>query len=214
MCLSLINKNGTLLLAAAFENGFLSVYQLSRQTNEWSSIYRCQAHSQPVLSIDIDPRCEYLLTSAADSVIAKHPLVPVSSQGATTTIMQDPIKSVNTKHSGQQGLTIRSDGKIFATAGWDANIRVYSAKTLNELAVLQWHQVGVYAVAFAKVEDEGQNINQHENEISCASTNASWTGAVERRNTAVAERRLNQAKMTHWVVAGAKDGKLSLWSIY
>ena len=171
-------------------------------------------HSQPVLSIDIDPRCEYLLTSAADSTIAKHPLVPVSNHETSATIIQDPIKSVNTKHSGQQGLTIRSDGKIFATAGWDANIRVYSAKTLNELAVLQWHQVGVYAVAFAKVEDEGQNIYQHARKTLCEDTNESRSGAVERRNTTVAERRLNQAKMAHWVVAGAKDGKLSLWSIY
>jgi hypothetical protein len=46
---------------------------------------------------------------------------------------------------------VRSDGRILATGGWDTRIRIYSAKTLKEVAVLKWHKEGVYAVDFAKV---------------------------------------------------------------
>jgi hypothetical protein len=49
---------------------------------------------------------------------------------------------------------VRSDSKIFAAAGWDARIRVYSAKTMRELAVLKWQKGGCYAVAFATIDPE------------------------------------------------------------
>lgn len=220
MCLSIFHKNGALLLATAFENGLLSVYQHRAEVQQWESIYHSQAHSQPVLSIAADPRCDYLLTSAADATIAKHAVMPAPKQGTLGESMQDPMKSINTKHAGQQSLTIRSDGKIFATAGWDANVRVYSAKSLKELAVLRWHQVGVYAVAFAAVqdaeEDRGEDAKETEQDDTDVPPTHSLavTPTAEKRGTAVADRRVRQAKATHWLAAGAKDGKLSLWSIY
>ncbi|KAK5996964.1 ASTRA-associated protein 1 [Cladobotryum mycophilum] len=192
MSLSLFHHRGNLTLIGAFENGFASVHRLEAD-GSWTMTYRSQAHSQPILSIDLHPDCESFFTSSADSIIAKHP-VPISRQEVSTPLdpnqrvveldepqgsysssllsealgqtsasenstanktlkeWEHPIKAVNTKHSGQQSLKVRSDGKIFATAGWDSRIRVYSAKTLKELAVLHWHKVGAYAVAFSTVE--------------------------------------------------------------
>ncbi|KIW36180.1 ASTRA-associated protein 1 [Exophiala oligosperma] len=63
----------------------------------------------------------------------------------------DSSSSIKTKHAGQQGLSSRSDGKIFATAGWDARVRVYSTRTMRELAVLQWHQQGCYAYCMYRI---------------------------------------------------------------
>lgn len=138
-----------------------------------------------------------------------------------------PIKTANTKHAGQQGLKIRSDGRIFATAGWDANVRVYSCKTLKELAVLQWHKVGCYAVAFADVEEaesssappkmdnrllEGGDIASEvprEDQVAKRSSSSTINSIVS-----VKDRRVTKAKTAHWVAAGAKDGKVSLWTIY
>ncbi|TQS31841.1 hypothetical protein Golomagni_07867, partial [Golovinomyces magnicellulatus] len=179
MCLSLFHKAGDLFLIAAFENGHASVHRLDATTNDWIMTYRAQAHTQPILSLDVQSAGEYFLTSSADSIITKHPIpltrqeiVQVPADGSTadasksaggvsalssalsgpstqgkaftfkTQEWKDPIKTVNTKHSGQQSLSLRSDGKLFATAGWDSNVRVYSAKTLKEMAVLQWHKVG------------------------------------------------------------------------
>ncbi|KAM3515953.1 hypothetical protein MY11210_000493 [Beauveria gryllotalpidicola] len=141
-----------------------------------------------------------------------------------TKAWEDPIKVANTKHAGQQSLTIRSDGRVFATAGWDSKIRVYATKSLKELAVLKWHQVGVYAAAFAHLKSEADQGPTHSNEQqqvgSLTKEGASNAlvarpgEAVETRAMTVKDRRLHRAKHTHWLAAGAKDGKLSLWDLY
>lgn len=129
-----------------------------------------------------------------------------------------PVKLNQTKHSGQQSLRIRSDGKIFATAGWDSKVRVYSTKTLKELAVLKWHEIGCFAVDFAKVgiEDSadaagGENTKSDEEgdgkELVVSKKPRDLTRDIKKE-------RLRKVQMTHWVAAGSKDGKVSLWDIY
>lgn len=250
MSLSLFHKANRLAVVAAFENGFASVHVLNESTSQWITTYRSQIHTQPVLSLDVHPNLEYFLTSAADAIIAKHP-VPLepqvlatmkkptpstsqrpsaasqsglsaafasmsndSSAGFETKSQQpwtDPIKLVNTKHSGQQGLSIRSDGRIFATAGWDTNIRVYSTKTLKEMAVLQWHKVGVYAVALAKLQP---NTIAEDNTVDGADAENDTCLTTHQATMTVKERRVDKARATHWIAAGAKDGKVTLWDIY
>lgn len=121
----------------------------------------------------------------------------------------EPIKVVNTRHSGQQSLAVRSDGKIFTTAGWDSKIRVYSCKTVKELAVLQWHTVGVYAVSFAEILAV-----PNEPAASEASADSGEIVRGGQEHSSVKERRLQRVKKAHWLAAGAKDGKVSLWDIY
>ncbi len=275
MTLAILYKERNLVLVAGFENGMCSVFVLYEGAHEWVTTYRGQAHAQPVLSVDVDTRGEYFLSSAADSLIVKHPIptslqtiipqaaaspppIATATDGPTPTPAKtttgigalfagqppaarvqtpgvgrvgskawtDPIKVTNTKHAGQQSLTIRSDGRVFATAGWDSKIRVYATKSLKELAVLQWHQVGVYATAFAYIRQEADAASSHHNhnkqlqsappaqeDVSDALVARSG-GAVETRAMTVKDKRLHQAKHTHWLAAGAKDGKLSLWDIY
>lgn len=105
---------------------------------------------------------------------------------------------------------MRNDGLVFATAGWDARVRVYSAKGMKELAVLKWHKEGCYAVAFADVvvpgsEDDGDGRDGDEK----------GKEIVKRIGTvSVKEERLRKAKTAHWLAVGSKDGKVSLWDIY
>ena len=91
--------------------------------------------------------------------------------------IQPPYKTTNTKHAGQQSLRVRSDGRLLVTGGWDARVRIYSTKTLKEVAVLKWHKEGVYAVGFGELLSP-------------------------------------DAPARHWVAAGAKDGKVSLWEVF
>lgn len=276
MSLSLFHHQGCLTLAAAFENGFVSVHRLGSD-GSWTMTYRSQAHTQPILSIDVHPSREHFFTSAADALIAKHP-IPISQQEVDADFEPDqrvtevvephqsntgkslisaalrdatasetrpkrkklkewehPLKVVNTKHSGQQNLKVRSDGKLFATAGWDSKIRIYSAKTLKELAVLSWHKVGAYAVAFATVDEPSPSSNASENakptpseqqtennvkEATSASSQAPsndtqvTSSLIKGPGMSVKDRRLQLAKTAHWIAAGAKDGKVSLWDIY
>ncbi|KAL6910277.1 WD40-repeat-containing domain protein [Trichoderma evansii] len=255
MSLSLFHHQGSLTLAAAFENGFVSVHRLETD-GTWTMTYRCQAHTQPVLSIDIHPNRGCFFTSAADALIAKHP-IPISQQEVViglesnkrvVEIVDSPstssatgsgrktlkewehaLKVINTKHSGQQNLKVRSDGKIFATAGWDSKIRIYSTKTLKELAVLSWHKVGAYAVAFSVIEDsaatgstkpasseqsEENTVKELDGEAPQKAEPQETKSLIRGAGMSVKDRRLQLAKTAHWIAAGAKDGKVSLWDIY
>lgn len=138
-------------------------------------------------------------------------------------VVTKPLKVVQTKHSGQQSLRIRSDGRIFATAGWDTKVRVYSVASMKELAVLKWHKEGCFAVAFAEVinlqDKDYDDAGKQEDEQEADSSKGSETAVVAppRRQalaTSAKEKRIQQATQTHWVAAGSKDGKVSLWEIY
>jgi ASTRA-associated protein 1 len=136
-------------------------------------------------------------------------------------LVETPLKVVNTKHSGQQSLRIRSDGKIFATAGWDSRPRVYSAKTLKEVAVLKWHQSGCYAVALSTIGLENSSESAGltdkfapERPVAAqVETEAMIVQAAPPRTT-VRSQRLASVQTTHWLAAGSKDGKVSLWDIF
>ncbi|TQN69010.1 ASTRA-associated protein 1 [Colletotrichum shisoi] len=202
--------SGRLTLVAAYENGLATVMQLVGEI--WTTTYLAQVHKQPILSLDVVADQGYFLTSGADAVVAKHPIPLANSVAADGVLVQQPLKISNTKHSGQQGLRIRDDGRIFATAGWDATVRVYSSKTLKEVATLKWHQVGCYAVALAKVcgttrTDEIRGTSNDPNQPP--------SGLVPHAGQlSVKDRRIQQAQNAHWLAAGSKDGKVSLWDIF
>ena len=103
---------------------------------------------------------------------------------------------------------------IFATAGWDARVRVYSAKTLKEIAVLRWHKTGCYATAFARTETPPGVDEVEDSDPETDATGVSRTTAVVKQKTTVQQKRDEKAQTTHWLAAGAKDGKVSLWDIY
>ncbi|EME40712.1 hypothetical protein DOTSEDRAFT_177860 [Dothistroma septosporum NZE10] len=183
-----------LLVIAGYESGHACIWQQEGATRKWKLVYAQKHHSQPVLSLSTSPSQPCFFTSSADAVVVRHTF----GEAAV------PAKSVQTKHAGQQGLVVRNDDKIFATAGWDTRVRVYSVKTMKELAVLKWHKEGCYALAFAEVQQEGGVITNVDGE---------GTGD-EGGELTVAERRALVAKSTHWLAVGSKDGKVSLWEIY
>lgn len=272
MALALTWLRNVLTLVVGYENGMAIVAQLEEDSS-WSVIYRNQCHKQPILSLYVAPSLEYFLTSSADAIIAKHPLLPplceatsrigdvietgkpeAESQKCSASdigkaeqepvhdksisllsaalaskpaanppraarnreVQIQPLKVVDTKHTGQQGLRVRSDGRIFATAGWDSRIRVYSAKTMREVAVLKWHPVGCFAVAFADVSHPASPSDTK----TAQSGDRDETAAAETKLVArvvdmtVKDRRINQARKGHWLAAGSKDGKVSLWDVF
>jgi ASTRA-associated protein 1 len=143
-------------------------------------------------------------------VIAKHPLLPDPQDS-----VPKPLKILHTGHSGQASLKFRLDGTIFATAGWDSKIRVYAARSMRELAVLKWHTDGCYAVAFAELHGRDSESSETAGLSSAIGANEIAQTRREQPLIRVAEqRRTDRAKFTHWLVAGSKDGKVSLWDIY
>jgi WD40 repeat protein len=204
MSLQLLNlSNIGLTLITAYESGAVAIRALSVE-KKWTTLYESKCHTQPVLSVAAVPSSNIFFSSAADASIVKHSLpVDVDSK------KDDEDKVViKTGHSGQQGLVVRDDGRIFATAGWDSRVRVYSSKTCVEVAVLKWHKEACYSLAFARVLEEEEKIDQ--NQSLTAPTNIQAQTLIPSAK----ERRLHKMKYTHWLAAGSKDGKVSLWDIF
>lgn len=185
-----LSKGGGFAVLAGYESGHAAVWTQDPGTSIWRIIYMEKAHSQPVMSLGVAHGMSAFFTSSADAVLACHSIHDGMMEMLTT----------QTKHAGQQSLQVRSDERILATAGWDGRVRVYSTKTLKELAVLKWHKEGCYAVGFAKLETEHRTPDE--------------TDSSSRRNMTMSERRVATAKAKHWLAAGSKDGKVSLWDIY
>ncbi|KAF4552133.1 WD domain-containing protein 7 [Elsinoe fawcettii] len=195
MALSLVYHQDRLTIIAGHESGWLAIY--SQQNDQtWRRIRRCDAGGmpdpkQPMLSLDVSlPDPTVVFYSGADQAINAEHL----EQGIAT--------RVATGHSGQQSLRVRSDRKIFATAGWDGRGRVYSANdvhNIKELAVLKYHTEGCYALDFATVLP--------------SLPNETTSSTITRRQTP-AQQRLQKIQSTHWLALGSKDGRISLWSVF
>ena len=201
------SSSGLLVVIAGYESGRACVFIQVPSLNTWQEVYTSTPHSEPVLSLDKSPLLDCFFTSAADGVIAKHPAPPPSSppdQNEGASAIQDTLKFVQTRHSGQQSLFVRNDGRVFATAGWDARIRIYSTKTLKEVACCKWHRQGCYALAFGDVSG-GEHVR--------ASEDGNGSAMANRQQT-VAQVREEKTTRTHWMAAGAKDGKVSLWDVF
>lgn len=217
MALDLFHRpeTGLLTVISGYEDGHTMVHQRESQASSsdrwvWVKTLMSRPHSQPILSLGTMPSKDFYFTSSADAVIAKF-AIPISNLDSAPSVPVRAAKINNTKHAGQQDLTVRNDGKIFATAGWDARIRVYSCKTLRELAVLKWHEDGCYSITFAEVLSPSPSKRSEEKEerVLVASPKSDES-ALE----IIKYQRSLKAQQTHWLAAGGKDGKISLWDIY
>ena len=48
------------------------------------------------------------------------------------------LQRIELKHAGINSVSIRGDGKLFATAGWDNRVRLFSWPRSNPLAILEY----------------------------------------------------------------------------
>ena len=218
MALSIQAETTKIQVAAGYESGHTMVFVQNDPGASFERLYCAQTHTQPVLSLVISPCKEHYVTSSADANLCVHPF-PISQTIWKTDLK--PLKTIATKHAGQQGLAYRSDGKILATAGWDSRVRVYSKKTMKEVAVLKWHKDGCYTTAFATIDpviSRPSSSSSDENRAAKGDSSEGSTNAMMRQASSavstVQQRREEKARTTHWLAAGSKDGKVSLWDIY
>ncbi|KAK5112581.1 hypothetical protein LTR62_003895 [Meristemomyces frigidus] len=193
-----IDPTDQLRVVVGYESGYICLFAQRTGSKQWEAIYTHETHTQPTLSLDLAPGgLGYFYSSSADAIIGRHALLPGRRE----------TKIAKTKHAGQQSLVVRSDEKVFATAGWDGRIRVYSTQSLKELAVLKWHKEGCYALAFAHVHSGEARAGVRDGE-------GPEGNRITGRTMTVAQQRERKTKETHWLAAGSKDGKISLWELY
>lgn len=218
-----VSKSDELYAAAAYEDGQVMLFACradfrnqdtiqSTDANsswKWDKIYSHKSHKQPALSIDVGPCKTYFLSSAADSMLVKHPVPtpsPVSSFLPGAAARYSPLIIEKAGPAGQESLRVRSDGLVFATACWDDTVKVYRCQTAKKMTTLSWHKEGCHAVAFGEIETgDGASSGSLLDNPRLAGTFS--LAAVQRR-------RAVNVQYTHWLVAGSKLGRISLWEMY
>ena len=149
MCMCARFCQGDGLLVSGWEDGSLQCFDMRGGGAAAAHPPACRrVHTEPLLSLDMGPKEEHVLTGAADCSLQIVPLVD-SAPGAPDASLAIPLTHEHTGMGGIASVCVRPDGKIFAAGGWDKRVRLWQWRKWKPLAVLHQHTATVNAVCFS-----------------------------------------------------------------
>nr|XP_061804333.1 guanine nucleotide-binding protein subunit beta-like protein 1 [Nerophis lumbriciformis] len=134
------------LLLAGYEDGSLLLWDITQR----SKLSQTKVHLEPVMCLTFDPESLRGISASSEKKLSSWVLDEQNNLQ-----LQDNVMLTN---PGVSQLSIRKDGKLLASAGWDHRVRIFSWKKLRPLAVLQYHSDMVLSVAFSNHKDPRQRL--------------------------------------------------------
>ncbi|KAF9965173.1 ASTRA complex subunit, partial [Mortierella alpina] len=233
------NKVETLALlhmVVGYEDGSVVLYQenslrSAKSKRTMDVVWSVKCHRNPVLGLDLSSDMRFAISIGSDNAMVKYNLFG-AHQGVPE-FLQVPLKT-----TGIAEVKVRNDNKIVALAGWDGRIRIFSARAFKPLAVLKHHRESLYCLDTADVQEAGElyvpltgpattvqrddtedNAGQDDEPRRPANVTSEDESESESESEddsddedALAERRLWSKR--HWIAAGGKENRISLWEIY
>eukprot|EP01117_Protostelium_nocturnum_P004322 TRINITY_DN1571_c0_g1_i5.p1 TRINITY_DN1571_c0_g1~~TRINITY_DN1571_c0_g1_i5.p1 ORF type:complete len:225 (-),score=36.30 TRINITY_DN1571_c0_g1_i5:196-870(-) len=140
MCMDLKIKKrmNEILLFGLFENGSLCAWNVHCKKLVWEE----KVDREAGLSLECNQECSRFIIGTVGSDVSVY-----SFNWEEGTLSLENTFIIN--HGGVNGIKIRKDQRIFATAGWDHRIRIFDNKKLKPLAILKGHNESVNAVDFS-----------------------------------------------------------------
>lgn len=146
-------------LVVGYENGAVALFTVDvsrvdrttqKQDGQWECLKVWTQHREAVLSVVLNTEAPIIYSCGIDAKVIRYDYDSTSPESG--------VKEVQTKHSGQQSMRIRSDRKLIGTAGWDSYARIYTTSKLRSVAVLGHHRSALNAFEFQEKLDSATGL--------------------------------------------------------
>ena len=137
MCMTTKSVQNKHEIVVGYENGCVALWDV----RNFKMVASANLHSESVMCLDYCENINLGISGSADDKL--------KSWIISNDVSIDSKKDITATNPGFNSILIRPDHKIFAAAGWDSNVRIYSVKKLKPLAVLSYHKDTVQCLSFS-----------------------------------------------------------------
>ena len=133
MCMAEVNANSFL---GGYEDGSTILWDMTQQ----KLLSTSKLYQETVMCITFSHVCHRGVMGSVCNVLK---MFTIDDDGQINV-----IKEMTITNPGVNCLAFRTDGKLFASGGWDGQVRIFSTKKASLLALLTFHASSVQALCF------------------------------------------------------------------